>query len=109
MTNPILKVQYDADGSTFMTIDDDESETLMVLKPIADDKPVTDSKPLPKGKHFLAPCETDTGPLASGWTLELDGKPTGFYGAYMEVAALAMFESNKPFRIHRMPDAAKGV
>lgn len=88
MTNPILKVQYNKEGATYMT---------------------NTNKPLPKGKHFLAPVEGDTSPLASGWTLELDGKATGFYGAYMEVAALAMFETSKQFRIHRMPDAAKGV
>ena len=81
MTNPIIKVQYNKDGATYMT---------------------ATNKPLPKGKHFLAPSEADTGPLTSGWTLELDGKPTGFTGAYMEVAALAMFESNKAFRIHKI-------
>ena len=59
-------------------------------------------KPLPKGKHFLAPSKADTSPLASGWTLELNGKPTGFTGSYKEATALALFESNKDFRIHRV-------
>ena len=47
--NPILKVQYNKDGATYMT---------------------NTNKPLPKGKHFLAPVEGDTAPLASGWTLQ---------------------------------------
>lgn len=81
MSNPILKVQRNKEGATYMT---------------------NTNKPLPKGKHFLAPVEGDTGPLSSHWHLELDGKPTGFCGAYMEVAALAMFETSKQFRIHKI-------
>ena len=61
----------------------------------------TPNKPLPKGKHFLAPSEADKGPLTYGWTLELNGKPTGFTGSYKEVTALALLESNKDFRIHK--------